>query len=410
MTTYRRLDSAPPVDRPCLHVTWARLAILWWRDVAVTTIEPVELNELDEFAMSAVGSLGYLHAPAFEEFTGLPPLIFNGLARRLHSLGLLEWRDGLLRPSDGPGRPETVGPPSRTATATLDFLYLPETDDLIVVDESLAVWERAAIAPVGAAPLPRTLHHTSVRTLLADRIQQRRIPNLPDNIIALAGGDDEALTTMTGAKPQPPVPVCPVFQCAATVVRGQHRPEIQLDVTGATKRRRQNEPESRVTIDISGATGLVQRWSHAVNEFADEPDEADKAMRALGLTEPPWPSLRSDEAGSWWLPINGRQAQALAHHALLTVPIGLEVRQRHARVAAALQLEPADEDARKMIERDSVLQEVLQDQGPQGRPIGRHNLNVRDVGGITALRARAWQLKYYSLVHAMREAEDFDYA
>jgi hypothetical protein len=410
VTSYRRLDSAPPVDRPCLHITWARLAILWWRDVAVTTIEPVELNELDEFAMSAVGQLGYLHAEAFEEFTGLPPLIFNGLARRLHSLGLLEWRDGLLRPPDGPGRPETVGPPSRTATATLDFFYLPETDDLIVVDESLAAWEKAAIAPVGAAPLPQTLHHTSVRTLLANRIQQRRIPNLPDSVIALAEGDDEALTTMTGAKPQPPVPVCPVFQCAATVVLDEHRPEIHLDVIGDTRRRRQSEPESRVTIDISGATGLVQHWSHAVAEFADEPGEAEKAMRALGLTDPPWPSLRSEEVGTWWLSISGRQAQALAHHALLTVPIGLEVRQRHARVAAALQLEPADEDASTMIKRDSVLQEVLQDHGSQGRPIGRHNLNVRDVGGITALRARAWQLKYYSLVHAMREAEDFDYA
>jgi hypothetical protein len=76
----------------------------------------------------------------------------------------------------------------------------------------------------------------------------------------------------------------------------------------------------------------------------------------------------------------------------------------------ALHLEPADEDARDLIKRDSVLQEVLQDHGPPGRPVGRHTLNVRDAGGVTALRARAWQLKYYSLVHALREDEDFDYA
>src|SRR5262249_31169073 len=151
-----------------------------------------------------------------------PPLVFNGLARRLQSLGLLEWRDGVLYPSEGPGQSRAPGAPTRTATATLDLLYLPETDDLVVVEGGLAAWEKAGLSPVGAAPLPRALHHTSVRTLLANRIEQRRIANLPDNVIALADGDDEALTTMAGAKPQPPVPVCPVFQCTATVVLNRH--------------------------------------------------------------------------------------------------------------------------------------------------------------------------------------------
>jgi hypothetical protein len=409
MTSYRRVDEAPPVDRPCLHVSWARLAILWWRDVPVVTAESVELNELDKFVVSAVGRLGHLHSQAFEEFTGLPPLVFNGLARRLHSLGLLEWRDGVLRRSDPPGRSEPDGTASRSGTATLDFLYLPETDDLVVVDTGLADWEKAAPAPVGAAPLPEALHGTTVRTLLQKKIERREVLNLPKRVIMLADGDDEALTEMAGASPQPAVPVCPVFRCAATVVLDRLGPAIQLDVKGDVPGGRSGEQEVRVTLDLSGAVGLVELWSRGVTEFADNPDETATAMQALGLVESPWPAVRWDEDGNRLLAVDGRQADILAPSALLTRPIGLEVRQRHAHVTVALQLEPADERAGRMIKLDSILQELLQKHSTPGWDPGLRDLDASDVGGVTALRARAWHLKYYTLVHAIREAEDFDY-
>jgi hypothetical protein len=105
--TYARAAAAPSDDSPGVQVSWARLPVLWWRDVAVTTREPVELNELDSFTIAAVERLGRLTAAAFEEFTGLPPLIFAGIARRLHSPALLDWSNGTLRPFTGAARPTT---------------------------------------------------------------------------------------------------------------------------------------------------------------------------------------------------------------------------------------------------------------------------------------------------------------
>lgn len=399
MTTYARVDDAPPTGQPTLQITWARLPVLWWRDVAVTTREPVELNELDRFTIAAVDRLGYLHRAAFEQFTGLPPLVFAGLARRLHSLNLLEWRDDVLRPISVT-RPRHNDSASRSATSTLDFLYLPSTDDLVVVGEGLGDWERAGPPIDGAAPLPASLHGVSVRTLFSERIAQRRVANLPDNVVALAGGEDEALTAMAGADPPPPLPLCPVVECAATVVLDGARASVQLEVSGKSRRRNRNG--GPVTVDLSGATGLVAQWSGLLPDLATPSDGTAAAMRAIGLATPPWPPLRQDGLARWRMTVDGDQARTLAEAGPLTNAIGLEVRHTHARIVTALRLSPADREAESMIELDAVLQKALQSLGT-GPP-------DYDATDHERLLARAWQLRYFPLVQALREAEDFRYA
>ncbi|GGM03344.1 hypothetical protein ACFFX1_39355 [Dactylosporangium sucinum] len=389
MTRYARAAAAPPDDRPGVQVTWARLPVLWWRDVAVTTREPVELNEVDTFTIAAVERLGRLSAEAFEAFTGLPPLIFAGIARRLHSLALLDWRDGALRPFTGAARPTEA--PARSGTATIDLLYLPTTDDLVVVGEGLGEWERRVPKVSVAAPLPERLHRVSVRTLLSERIAARRVANLPENVVGLPDGADEPLTAMAGADRTPPLPMCPVVEVAATVLQDGARPTVRVDVACGSGK--------AVTVDLSGAAGLVARWSALAADLAAEPGDAEAAMRAIGLTEPPWPAPRRDGPGRWRVTVDGAQARALAGTGLLTAPIGLEVRHTHARIVAAVRLAPGDAEAAAMIDLDAALQKALQDGVP-----------AHDAAERGRLMARAWQLRYFPLVHAMREAEDFDYA
>ncbi|GIH08275.1 hypothetical protein Rhe02_63420 [Rhizocola hellebori] len=408
MTTYRRAENAPPTDRPTLHITSASLAVLWWRDVRITFTEPIELNELDEFAVAAVTRLGSLSAQDFEEFTGLPPLIFNGLARRLHSLGLLDWRDGTLRPTAAEDPSEMPRKAAKTTTASVDLVYLPGTDELLVAHEGLAVWERAGLQPIGASPLPETLHRTTFRNFISARVRQGRVAGLPANAIELTEGDDEPLTAMVGAHPEPPVPVCPVFLCAATLVLGEGRSQALLDAS--ENPRKKSKKANRVTIDVSDAKGLIGRWAGAVTELTGKPSLVEEAMRSLGLAEPPWPSLVQDHSGAWRLSIDGRHAQTLSREGLLTLPIGLEICEPDFNVTMALVLEPVDDEARQLIRLDRVLQETLQRYGAGDSAIGKHHAGIREVGGIARLMSRAWQLRFYSLVYQAKESEHFDYA
>jgi hypothetical protein len=400
VTTYARLGSAPSTDRPALQVTWARLPILWWRDVAVVTREPVQLNELDMFTMAAADRLGYLHADVFEQITGLPPAVFAGLARRLHSLALLDWRGGVLRPIAGVPAERADEVAGRSATTTVDLVYLPTTDDLLVIGDGLGDWERADPPIVGAAPLPTHLHDLTVHTLLSERIADRRVANLAENVVAVADGANESLTAMAGAEPAPPLPLCPVVECAATVDGEGVEPRVRIEVVSRTKRRKQHS--APVTLDLTGATGLVRQWTELAGALDTDADAAAKVMQAVGLTAPPFPSLRRDRPGAWRLTVTGEQARILAGHGPLTAPIGLEIRHTHVRIAAALHIVPADREAAALIELDATVQKALNSLTT--------GLPSCDATQRDRMLSRAWELRYFPLVHALREAEDFDYA
>ena len=179
MTEFRFVADLPRADPFALMVTWARIPVLWWRDVAVLMAEPVELTMLDRFAVESVNRLGRLTAEDFDEFTGLPAMVFAALARRLHTLDLLEWRGGVLLPSGKHTDLDEVSYVTRTTESSLDFLYLPESDDLIAVTESLGEFERAWPRRSQMAPLPDRLREVTRSELLAARIADRDVVGTP---------------------------------------------------------------------------------------------------------------------------------------------------------------------------------------------------------------------------------------
>jgi hypothetical protein len=261
----------------------------------------------------------------------------------------------------------------------------------MVVEEGLGEWERQVPKVTAAAPLPERLHGVNVRTLLSERIAAKRVANLPENVVGLTDGADEPVTAMAGADRTTPLPICPVVEVAATVLQDGARPTVRVDVVC--------ESGKTVTVDLSGAAGLVAQWSTLAADLATEPGDAEAAMRAIGLTAPPWPAPRRDGPGRWQVTVDGTQARALAGTGLLTAPIGLEARHTHARIVRAVRLAPGDAEAAAMIDLDAALQKALLD-----------GVSAHDVTERGRLMARAWQLRYFPLVYALREAEDFDYA
>lgn len=415
MTEFRRVKDAPTLEPPTLWVSWARLPVLWWRDVPVVAAERVELNELDRFVVEAASRLGHLDASAFAEFTGLPELVFTALGRRLHTLGLLRWRDGALMTTDHSASVLTEATVARRIIITLDFLYLPHTDDLLVVEDGLAEFEKAGPQLAGAAPLPSELHGATRRELLSSKIKDRSVVNLPPSVIELALTDegDEPITAMAGVKPTPPVPVCPAMEGSATVVYDGDRPQVMLDVGQHQRRRgkanRSREAGVQVTLDISGATGLVSAWNRIAAK-GGEPEYRAAAVGALASTLLDPDMLRARDPGRWWLAVTGPQAADLAKQCSLTRPIGLEVCDEHVHVVSTVQLTPADNAAKQLFALDSLIDQLLVQPAAVVDTVTAEQNTVDRVGGPHAVRRRAWMLGHRWMVHALREKQDFDYA
>lgn len=286
MTTFRSIAGAAATDPPTLRVSWARLPVLWWRDVPVVQLEPVELNELDVFVVEAAARLGQLPASTFTELTGLHELVFTTLGRRLQALELVEWQHEALVPTGNSAPALTEATAERRTTTTLDFLYLPDTDDLLVIEEGLSDFERTDPKVAGVAPVSTELHQLTLREFLATRIKDRRVANLPPSVVELAAwdGTDDLVTAMAGAKPAPPVPVAPAIEVSATIVLDGDRPQAILEVAPRPKRRGQDsgrrDTEQIVMLDISGAQGRVDAWCRVEERLHNRTHRAD-AVQAL---------------------------------------------------------------------------------------------------------------------------------
>jgi hypothetical protein len=414
VTEFRRVDDAPTLDPPTLRVNWARIPMLWWRDVPVVTVDPVELNELDVFMVEATTRLRRLDAATFTELTGLPESIFAALARRLHAFELLAWHGSEVVSTGDPTSTLAEATVTKRGTSTLDFLYLPDTDDLLAIEEGLAKFEQALPDQLDAAPVPAILHGTTVRELLATRIMQRRVAQLPSSVVGLAESDgtDEPITAMAGAESRSPLPVGVTIEGSATVALHADRPQVLLEV-GRRRRKRANrsggsDDEVAITLDISGANGLVDSWSRIATQ-AGEPEHRPSAVAALAPPKLTPELLRPAGQAGWWLAITRTQVTALAEQGPLTQPIGLETRDRHAHVVAAIRFTPADRTAEQAFELDALIQQLLAHPDTAAQIVATEKDLVQRVGGSVTLRRRAWTLGHRWLVHALREHEDFNY-
>lgn len=415
MTDFRSIADAVVTDPPTLRVSWAELPVLWWRDVPVVQLEPVELNELDMFVVEAAARLGRLSSSTFTDLTGLHDLVFTTLGRRLKTLELVNWQQGTLVSTESSAPALTEATAERRTTTTLDFLYLPDTDDLLVVDGGLSDFERYEPRLAGLAPVPTALHGVTLREFLSSRIDERRVANLPPAVVGLAALDDadEPVTAMAGAKPSPPVPVAPAIEVAATIVLDDERSRTVLEVTPRSDRggaaRRGRDPDQAVTLDISGAAGCVDAWRR-IEERLSWREHRAAAIEALTPIPLGYTTLQPDGPGRWSVAITGPRAEDLAKDGALTRPLGLEIREEHAHLRTVVRFAPADAAAELLFARDTLIQQILGSPKDVVGVLDIHADIVEEVGGHDIVRDRAWDLGHHWVVHAMRERQDFSYA
>jgi hypothetical protein len=414
LTTFQRIDESPSASPPTLHVSWLRLPILWWRGIPVTQTEDVQLTVLDTYTIEVTRRLGGLDSATFAELTGLPALVFGAIARRLDNFRLLRWTGGtLIAHSDDVSDQEPIPDTAvRHVTTFLDFVYLPDTDDLLVIEDGLSEFERAKPKVTGHAPLPQTLHGSTFQDLLSSRIAKRDVGNLPSTVVGLASSEnaDESITAMSGARPAPPVPVCPAIESSGSLVLDTAGPRAFIDMeTPSRLSRHGNRQRAKpVRLDLSAASGLVEEWLRVARLIGEPPHRhaVIDALLDIPLTVRP---LVPETTGLWRLEITGREADKLAEHGSLTRHIGLQVCEANIHVAAQVRLAPADEAAEHLFALDALIEHLLADPGRVLPALKAEQAVVEAAGGIHALRRRAWTLKHSWIVHILREREDFAY-
>jgi hypothetical protein len=396
MTRFQRADSAP--DPGTLRAPWVLLPVLWWRDVPLTEAEPVRLSPLDRFFVEAVTLRGRLDAEEFTTYTGLPGRVFGGLARRLWNLGLVGLADGIATPVEDGHRRAAEGTATRTRTVTRDLLFLPHTDDLIVVEDGLGDFERALPRRVrGRAPLPEGLSGLTRDGLLTDRLAARTIVNLPPQIQGLAAAPTgEPLHAMAGVEGGSHIPLVPAIECSITVDHRAGAARALLEVRSHAK-------DTSVAVDLGPAPGIIADLYEVDALLGTAP----AAMEPLGIAPRTAGEVRHEGPGRWSVPVTGAEAEALAVKGPLTTPSGIEIRTDPDRVHLLTRVEPRPVDAvaERLLARDAFLDTLLAD------PANVVALMThRPPDDEAPLRRRAWDLGHYWIVHTLREHEDFAYA
>lgn len=395
MTEFRRANSKD-LGPSELRASWIRLPILWWRDVPLAATEPVELSPLDHFLVDAVTRLGRLTHEQFTLFTGLPARVFGGLARRLWNLGLVGWADDVVTPLEEGHRLITENAVSKTRTIVVDLLYLPHTDDLIVIEDGLGEFERALPRTLSnGAPLPDNLLGLTRDGLLADHIAAGRVVNLPPQVLGPAAESiDEPLHAMAGVDGAPAIPLVPVIECSATVASDRERPRTLLEL----RLRSQNES---VVLDLGPVPGLTTVL-HDIDKLLGL---MASALEPLSVASLSIDRLKQEAPGRWLLPVTGMETMALAATGSLTAPIAIEIRTDHAHLLTSLEIRAADPAAAGLLAVDAFLDTLLAD------PANVRSLMAREPQiEETVLRRRAWDLGHYWVAYALRERKDFGYA
>jgi hypothetical protein len=395
MTHFRRAGSAP--DPGTLRATRVLLPVLWWRDVSLTVAEPVELSPLDMFFVEAVTLRGRLDAEEFHTYTGLPARVFGGLARRLWNLDLVGLSAGVAVPVQDGHRRAAEGTAAKTSTITTDLLFLPHTDDLIVVDGGLGDFERALPRRIGShAPLPERLAGLTRDAFLSDRFSAGTVVNMPPQVqgVATNSDADEPLHAMAGAERRSHIPLIPAIDCAVTV---DHR----ADPARATLEVRSQDKDASVAVGLGPAQGIIADLNEVDALLSTSPQLPGFASNTAG-------DLRRTGPGRWSIPINGTEAEALAAKGSLTRPTGIEIRTEpdRVRLLTCVELRAADAVAERLLALDAFLDTLL-----AAGPANVTALTARSPShDEAALRRRAWDLGHYWIVHTLRENEDFAYA
>jgi hypothetical protein len=425
----RRCDPPPITPQTVAVVSDAQLPLLGWRDVPVLHEARQELTVLERFVLEMALSLGTVSAEDFAEVVSLPRQVLAAGATRLTAAGALHvvTNGYQVEPTIATRALREQGI-RRPVPATADFVLLPRTGDLIAVPSAKKSWlrqlELARIAPARNAPVPPELWDQRRSSYLAARVQTGTATLLDSGVVEIPVPVDDPPLIANGNGKASTVRLCGAYHCRAEVTRDKRGRHTVRAVIYGKPRRRKSRSESdqangsvEVPIQLTGAEHLVSEWLALAAGLAD-PVNQRAAWREICPADATQSFRNARRRGpmEWEFSLTERAALAVARDRRpLDKPVGLTLENDEAAVQLIGWLVPEDDEARVLFARDRAISQLLTAVNPAAQLVTACKKAAADlgvtVGRLTPqdIRDRAWELTYYSLVYALREAEDFPY-
>ncbi|HEX6683442.1 MAG TPA: hypothetical protein VF062_11630 [Candidatus Limnocylindrales bacterium] len=362
----------------------------WWRGVAMRRAEPVAMTPLERFTLELALTTGRVDPSEFFEITGLPGALLPIAARRLVTSRALTPADGGYVP-----QPQVAEHAASVQTvyeqrhASLDFILLPRTGDLLALDPRSAILRAVeALRPrsAGNAPVPAGLAGITFAAYLRTRLQDRTIAEIGDDIVDVGHLAAES-------PPMIPNGLCPVYRCQGELRADGERylPVVTLPGSG------NNDP---VPLALTGADGLARHWLALADTISDPAVLARAWAVVTGRNTHTAPYVQRIAPARWTCRLSAADASHLAgRDRNLALPVGIAVRDDDAVIEVTIDIAGADQAAGILIDTDRMLTAAA---APGA-----------DTSAVPRSRAawqRAWQLGFPGLAYALREAEDFSYA
>lgn len=431
MISVQRCDPPAITPQTVAVVPDALLPMLGWRDIPVLREVRQKLTVLERFVLEMALTLGTVRAEDFAEVVSLPRQVLAAGATRLIAGGALRLvGDGYVVVPETAARALAEEGIRRPMPSTADFVLLPRTGDLLTLPAKKKSWlrqvELARIAPASNAPIPAGLQNQHMAGYLAARIRAGTVTLQDAGVVDVPIPDsDPPLVAQnqrhTGA------PLCPAYRCRAEVTRDEHgQHTVQAVLHGMTRRRKKKAGSgeangtAEVSIHLTGADHLITEWLSLAAHLA-EPTTQRTAWQAIGPAptthgEQPFHGAQPRGPVEWEFLLTDEAARAVAaERRPLDQPVGLALANDEASVQIVAWFVPADPDARLLFARDFAVSRLLTAANPARDLAAARESAAIELGvpmaelDPVAVRDRAWDLAYYRLVYALREAEDFPY-
>jgi hypothetical protein len=425
----RRCDPPAITPETVAVVSNALLPVLGWRDVPVLHEVREELTVLERFVLEMALSLGTVSAEDFAEVVTLPRQVLAAGATRLIAAGALHLvGNGYQVEPTTATRALQEQRIRRPRLATADFVLLPRTGDLLAVPPAKKSWlrqlELARVAPVRNAPIPPELWNQRRSGYFATRVRTGTATLLDTEIVDVPIPENDPLLVTNNGNAASKAQLCAAYDCRAEVTsdkRGQHT--VRAVIYGKPRHRRNASGSGQanglveVPIQLTGAQNLVSEWLTLAAGLADQATQRaawQEICPADGAQL--FGSVRRRGPMEWEFSLTEGTALALARNRRpLDQPVGLTLENDEAAVQLVGWLVPDDDEARVLFARDRAISQLLTATDPAAELVTickSAATSLRLSGGRLVpqdIRDRAWELAYYRLAYALREAEDFPY-
>jgi hypothetical protein len=378
-------------------VVEALVPMLLWTSVPVVRRVDEELTIIDRFVVESALALAPMRAEDVEELTGVPREVVNRIAGRLTGLGLLRGTGGAYYAVEDPAR-MALGQHSvpKYRQASLTFLYLPYSDDLIAFppgprQADPPLLQRAT--PAESAPTPPELAGADRTEALRARILVREVAGLPDDIVDAA--DPGAAHRIAD--------ICPAYRCRGWVRGSGTDTTLVLGI-------RDNDGRETVQVSLRGAVRQAAKWS-AIGEQASA---AGLSWTASGGQVTAYRESPLD----WVYRLDGAAADAAMADVALSAEARLEIHADECVLAVGARFAPLDAAASRRFALDHAIRAVAGtdarrlnhdvltaavDQARAGYELTADELTEAEVAD------RLWSDGHYWHVYALRSQRDFRY-